>query len=131
MRARAFIGLGVCALTWPSFAHADFALSWSAPRGCPDRAGVLQRMTRLLGRPPGAANQPRFSVRGEVTELSDRAPRGYRVRLVSVTAEAPSERRVDGVSCERVTDAAALILAMAIDAEAVAARLAPPAPPTA
>jgi hypothetical protein len=129
MRARAVTVFASCALFWSTPARADFALEWSAPKGCPGHADVLARMTRLLGKPPGSASASALSVRGEVTELPSQAHDRFRVRLLSQTAEGPSERRVDGVSCERVTDAAVLILAMAIDAEAVAARLNTPSPP--
>ena len=129
MRACAVTVFGLCALFWSTAARADFALEWSAPKGCPSRAEVLARMTRLLGKPPGTAGEPALSVRGEVSELPSQPRERFRVRLLSRTAEGPSERTVDGVSCERVTDAAVLILAMAIDAEAVAARLNAPPPP--
>jgi hypothetical protein len=129
MRARAVTILGSCALFWSTAARADFALEWSAPKGCPGRAVVLARMTRLLGKPPDSTREPALWVRAEVTELPSQAHDRFRVRLLSQTAEGPSERSVDGVSCERVTDAAVLILAMAIDAEAVAARLNSPPPP--
>ena len=130
MRWCALTVAGLCALTWSTLARADFSLSWNAPPGCPDRAEVLARMARLLGRSPGSVREPRLGVRGEVVALPSRAADRFRVKLVSQSAEGPSERSVDGVSCERVTDAAVLILAMAIDAEAVAARLsAPPSPP--
>jgi len=91
-------------------------LDWSAPSDCPDEDSVRAAVERLVGRrlDPGAA-----------TPIYARAfilrPENGRLRLdLSVTEPGaqPHERRVEAQRCAELADAAALIIALAIDPEA-------------
>ena len=125
----------------PPPSSGPIALTWSAPAGCPDKAAVLARIERLLGGPPQGSDR-RLDARAEVEEI----PRGFRLEIDLATGDFESKRVLQGALCESVADAAALVIALAFDPDAVAAQEArqadstaaaptdtaspPPAPPT-
>ncbi len=129
-------GLGACVVAASLAAGAPvaaqplpsgLALQWSAPPQCPTAAQVSDAVARLLGRPLAEGPSPCVA-RARVQPLRRR---GWRLRLSIATRGAPRHRTLEGASCVAVTDAAALVLALAIDPEAVASRPAAPAPPEA
>jgi hypothetical protein len=102
--------------------------SWQAPAGCPSRDDLRAEIGRLLG--------------GEI-----RVPKGSDIKAVAVVAQGqtwslaietelagqPGRRSIEAASCQDLADATALIIALMIDPNAVAAH-APqsrpvPAPP--
>ena len=110
--------------------HAEEAgaltFSWQAPAGCPSRDDLRAKIARLLG--------------GEI-----RVPKGGDIKAVAVVAQGqtwslaietelagqPGRRSIEAASCQDLADATALIIALMIDPNAVAAH-APqsrPAPP--
>ncbi len=91
-------------------------LSWRAAEGCPAKAEVERQVLALLGGPTESASRVKASVRawrGEDTR--------WHVDIHTETQGVQGERKVDGETCKAVAEASALILAMAVDPEAVAA----------
>lgn len=101
----------------PPKAAAPITLVWTAPGECPTTAEVSARVEKLLGGPPAAADR-----RLEAIATVEPLPRGYRLEI-SLTADgATSGRILQGARCDSVADAAALVIALAFDPEAVAAQ---------
>src|SRR5260221_4610626 len=112
--------LGMLALTAAPVAAeepARLSLPWSAPPGCPGGSAVRQRTESLLG---GGPVEPRLSrslsARGKVTSSSGR----FELRLSTLDNGLAGERSIQGASCEELASAGALIIALAIDPQAVA-----------
>lgn len=101
-------GAGVGA---PHAAAAAPGLLWQAPSECPRAEEVTAAVAELLARPPRWD-----SVRVELSHTGSR----WRARLVTPEGE----RRFEGESCQAVTDAVTVVLALA--SEAVAAPAAAP-----
>ena len=96
-------------------AHAAPRLRWTAPPDCPAIAEVEADVERLLGGAPLDHVWPdALEAEGSVT----RARAGWRVRVVTITADGRSERRLTGASCREAAQAAALLVAVAIDPSA-------------
>jgi hypothetical protein len=95
-------------------APSDATIQWSAPPECPGEPAVHAAIERLIARPFGRSGEA-VRVDGEVT----RDPRGrYQLRLaITPRAGLPKERRLDGETCAQVTDAAAVVIALAVDAQ--------------
>jgi hypothetical protein len=107
--------------------HAEEAgvltFSWQAPSGCPSRDDLRAEIARLLG--------------GEI-----RVPKGGDIKAVAVVAQGqtwslaietelagqPGRRSIEAASCQDLADATALIIALMIDPNAVAAHATPPRP---
>jgi hypothetical protein len=110
-------------------------LEWAAPEGCPRRADVLARVLELI-----QSKESRAVVRGVVTRSGDRAL----LRLETSVTRAPRSgdaaasdalsgtRELAGATCEEVTAAGVLVIALAIDPDAAerGASGAPPPEPT-
>lgn len=109
-----------------------FALAWDAPPDCPSRARVEAEVVRLLGGavavPRGGAVQARALVAHE---------QQWSVSITTHNAGQTGRRFIEASSCQDLADATALIVALMIDPDAVAAHArdtevepqAPPAPP--
>ncbi len=107
----------------PSLARAQgLSLVWDAPLdGCPGAAEVTARAAGLLGSQE-AIDASALGADAQVRPLADGT-----VELTLTTTrpgEPAAERVVVGESCDAVASAAALIVALAIDPEALAARAA-------
>jgi hypothetical protein len=97
-----------------------FALTWNAPDECPDATTVEQYVDDVLG----DANFGPLAVHASGV-VSRTAEARYAVQLdLDTGAAQPSRRSLDAADCEAVSRAAALLIALAIRAEA-----APPSPP--
>jgi hypothetical protein len=83
------------------------SVTWSAPIGCPDRVWLEERIRRYLARDV----TPRLDVAGRI-DVDDQ---GYRLQL----RVDDQLRTLEGADCSRLTEAAALIIAVAADAVAV------------
>lgn len=99
-------------------------IAWTAPGGCPDAAVRVRLLADHLGRPPGARDRLIAIVRIEQRE------RDFLARIVVRGPARRIEREVAGAGCVTVTDAAALVLALAVEQQA-AIDLATAAPPPA
>ena len=87
-------------------------VSWEAPDECPTATEVTRRVEQLLGSPEALAGSP-VRMRAAVTSSGDGT------FVLSLRGERGA-RELRGESCEVVADAAALIVAMAVDPDAVA-----------
>lgn len=104
-------------------------LRWEAPDGCPPADEVRGEIARLLG--ASEQHQP------IEVEIAVARAGGARLRLdLRIRAPSPGERVIRGDDCASMSRAAALIVAMSIDPDAVARNAAAqpaaqPAPPSA
>lgn len=94
-------------------AHAP-AVEWHAPPECPDAAAFAKRMGTLL------AGRDDIEAQAVVIITTD-PDGGFAAQVRCVTGGTATERQVHGPVCESVADAAALVLAVQIDALAVGA----------
>ncbi len=118
-------GAGACALAslaasvaWTSNAFADAPrdLEWTAPRECPSKAEIVERVGRLVGpmRPLADALRARTSV-----SKDERG--GYHGEVARADDPESPPRRIDGDSCDAVAEAIVLILAIAVNPDAAMA----------
>lgn len=90
---------------------AQLELRWEAPPSCPDATAVRERVARQLAS-VGARGEPRkLQVEASLDTRSDTATLALRI----ASAEGEQSRVLVGRSCEEVTDAAVLIVAMTIE----------------
>ncbi len=101
----------------------SFALVWSAPAECPDSDTVASYVEQDVGEI--AYGPTALRARGTVSQSSDAR---YSVLLEFYTGgEQTSKRSLEGGSCQAVSQAAALVVALAIRAQ-VTPSAKPPAP---
>jgi len=103
----------------------SIALAWNAPPECPTQRDVLEEIHRRLGGTP-APGRSRLRASGTVQREGDGR---YRVHLTTDVGGVGGDKELDDASCSALTDAAALVLALTFDPEAVAAASASPRPP--
>jgi hypothetical protein len=117
----AVAGLGFAVLVSAS-AHAQrgsrFSLEWTAPAGCPDGDRVRQHAEALLGGPIEPRLSRPLGARGTVTRTGD----SFALDLATIDGELRGERHLAAPTCQELAAAAALIVALAVDPKAVAAR---------
>lgn len=119
-RAGIFLAASVAAIAAIAAAEPrPITLRWTAPPGCPGEAALSARIDRLLGGPPASTDR-RLDAAGVV----EATPQGFRleVTLSSGASGTESTRILQGATCEAVTDAGALVIALAFDPDAVAAQ---------
>jgi hypothetical protein len=92
-------------------------LSWRAPVGCPTEADVRQEITRALGGPPPSSSKRRVRALAVVEGGTLR----WSLRVATEVDGQRGSRSLEGSSCAALAEAAALIVALAFDADAVAA----------
>jgi hypothetical protein len=107
----AFVSFGVALAVHDAWG-AGLVLQWSAPPECPDVTDVRESVEKALGRELGEADSAALTAHGAVLAASGR----WELTLVigSGTSGARS-RRLEGNSCREVADAAALVLALALE----------------
>jgi hypothetical protein len=98
--------------------QAAFTLDWAAPAGCSTGDDVRARAESLLGGPIEPRLVHALTARGRVTPVDD----GLELRLETVDNGLRGERTLRGATCGELASAAALIIALAVDPETVAAR---------
>jgi hypothetical protein len=85
-------------------------IEWHAPSGCPDRSTVRRYVEEMLG--SGEAANSSLAARGGVLRLAnDRWTADLAVRMPSGSE---STRSFEGPTCESVTRAAALVIALSL-----------------
>ncbi len=100
-------------------------LEWNAPPGCPDADRFIGAVGRLLATTIDLDPTAAIAVRAEISS----GPQDYELALFVETAEVVEERRLHAPNCGELGDAAALVVATAVDAARVADVLVrPPAP---
>jgi hypothetical protein len=85
---------------------------WRAPAECPTDVDVLSRIEGLLGTLVSDLALPDLAARGRITLL---APEHYELVLETFQGEQRFHRTMRAASCAELTDAGALVLALAID----------------
>ena len=129
-RSKVWIAAGVWVAVWPALARAEAGtveIAWSAPADCPTRPDVETSIRDLLGRPPRLSDGRNLQVKARAERRHDRGWSGtIETRLGTTTGS----RTIATESCRAVAGATALIVALMIDPEAVAARGSPPATPS-
>jgi hypothetical protein len=107
------IGCMAGALTFPAVAAAApraLDLDWQAPSGCPDRNAIRRYVEEMLGNAEPATSL--LSARGGVLRVAvDRWSADLTLRGASGTE---STRTFEGPTCESVSRAAALVMALTI-----------------
>jgi hypothetical protein len=98
-------------------ASPPFRFAWTAPSGCPDKAGVLARVGELVG--PAARAEDDLWFEADVTPLESGR---WRAVLKSGWSGASTERRFESASCANIASATAFIIAMSLDPAGVAER---------
>ena len=97
-----------------------FELDWRAPAGCPDRGVIRRYVEEMLGSTEPATSP--LNARGGVARAAtDRWVADVTLRGAS---GAETTRSFEGPTCESVSRAAALVMALTLDSNEV-----PPAPP--
>jgi hypothetical protein len=88
-------------------------IEWEAPQGCPDVDTVYERLSAVLGGAPSDLGV--FSrVRGGIVE----APPAWQLTLVMFDGKQSRSRLISAPRCADLAEAAALAIALALDAEA-------------
>lgn len=98
------------------------ALDWDAPPGCPDGAAVRAEVRRLTG--PTETGPRHLTARASIVPAADGT---WTLALTTELDGVTGERILSGASCESLSDAAALMLAIILNPDLVVAT--PPAPP--
>jgi hypothetical protein len=113
---RSFLALGLVlpsTALWPLTGRTGappLELNWQAPAGCPDGAAILRYITKVVGNaePPSSALHARVNV----ARLN---PERWMADLtVGTSAAEESARTFEGPTCEAVSEAAALVIALAV-----------------
>jgi len=116
-----FIVLGVTLATALRLAPEAIAITWDAPASCPDAEYLRQRISEHLR-----------GVEVEATDVRARvlapAVAGARWRLQLAIGD-EGQRELEGESCAALADAAAVMVAISLNAAAQAAELTIPEPP--
>ena len=113
VRTQLALGLAVCNLV--SSAHAQtlpLPVSWRSPESCPQRPTFVLHLEGFLGRPLSAVDDRSLAVVGNVR--TD-AGQGYVARLRVGTKLGSQQRELAHRDCAELTEAAALVTALAID----------------
>lgn len=106
-----------CALVARADAGNSFAFAWRAPEGCPPAGAVEVEIDNLLGGP--AADHARDGLRVRATVEHGAL---WFVTLDTVSKKASGHRTIEAATCQGLANATALIVALMIDPDAVAAR---------
>jgi hypothetical protein len=91
-------------------------LAWSAPSVCPEEAVVRADVERYLGQALGARRDQKLRIEGVVKE-DPRA--GFTVTLRVTSARGTQRRELANADCTKLSEAAALVVALAIDPKLV------------
>lgn len=106
----------------------DVTLTWDAPAVCPAREALLARVAELVGQRGGEQSHAPLEVHASVTRRADGK---YHGELRTLQGGAERTRELDADSCFELTEASAVVIALAISPpdEPVPAAPAPEADP--
>lgn len=119
MRWLAVAGLSLGALLLPAVVLAGESVPevrWQTVASCPGQDQLEHEMERLLKQPLDTPRPYPIVLQGELSVVSGGS---FEVVVRSLVQGRPSERRLLHHDCTQLTNAAALVMAMAIDADAV------------
>ena len=94
----------------------NVAIAWGAPPVCPSQRELERQIELLLRRPLTSPRAHAIVVRGKVIATAEG---DYEVIIRATSEFGPSERLVRHRDCGSLTEAAALVIALAIDPEAL------------
>jgi len=94
-------------------------LTWIAPEQCPDRPFLIAEIEKLVGRPLNAIDEPSIKATATITKKDIDT---WVLRLRTRERGVEGERELVADNCDTLAQAAALILALSIDPEAVETR---------
>ncbi|HTQ03300.1 MAG TPA: hypothetical protein VMI54_05565, partial [Polyangiaceae bacterium] len=100
------------------------ALSWSAPAECPDEAAMRAAIESRLGQALEARRDQRLRIEGTLT---GDAAAGYTATLKVTSKRGTQKRVLSHADCVKLTDAASLVAALAIDPTLAVRASSPPA----
>lgn len=100
----------VVSWTWSVAAqpNARLALTWNTPPGCPTAENLQARVNALLGGEGSASRVADVRASGQV----ERTESGFRLLLSTEVAGAPSSRVIEARTCDELTGAAAIAIAL-------------------
>jgi hypothetical protein len=111
--------VGVFAVAGPALAQGSpgqVTLRWSAPDECPDDVRFLHQIETLLGQSLLETKGPSLTVR---VSAQGNPERGYAGKISFASPQGDEERFLSHPRCEKLVEAMALIIALAIDPERV------------
>lgn len=116
-------------LSFPASAELppQITVEWAGSPLCPRSLGLDAEILRLLGDRRTEGEPTKFVAR--VDELADRSVNYYRLSLTVSSESRRADRSVELATCTDVQDAAALLIASAIDPDAITRAKPPPPPP--
>jgi len=100
-------------------------IEWTAPSSCPQVAQVRQRVAALMEAPLESLEDSVFIANGVVEPGEPE----WKLELTLTTADGTEARELNGESCEALTDAAAVVISIALSPSAPPAPELPPAKP--
>lgn len=100
-----------------------YGLEWDAPPGCPGADDVRRAIDRSLG--PGVVSDGKTDARIRIISIES----GYRMDLI-LAGPSAGERTLEASDCRDLADAAALIVAIAVDPNVLTRSPAPRVQPT-
>jgi hypothetical protein len=103
--------------------EAALDLRWRAPAGCSPEVELRAEVERLVGHPVPAGEAPALRAEAAVGGVEG----AWRVRLRTSVDGADGEKWLEAPSCRSLADAVALVVALAYDPQALAARAEGPA----
>ncbi len=124
MRARYFgPGIGLAVWLWSIVGAAQttpgrVSLRWSAPDECPDDVQFVHQVEALLGRSLSDSSEQALTVHASV---QGNAALGYSATLLFSGVRGLDERSLQHPQCEKLAEASALVVALALDPERVRA----------
>jgi hypothetical protein len=89
-------------------------LVWSAPAGCPDGGAIKSEVLRLAG--AGTRNSRHLKARASIRPDAET---GWTLALATDLDGVPGERTLAGQSCQSLSDAATVMLALILNPEVV------------
>ncbi len=107
--AAVLLGLLGPAVPEPPKTPAGFTLRWQAPQGCSSAEAIEARVAALLSAPAAGEGI------AEVEAVVRRTPRGVHMRLTTQFEGAVDQREVDSGSCEALSEATAMLLAVSLE----------------
>jgi hypothetical protein len=116
------LALAALLFTLPATAEVRYpsgTISWSAPHQCPREAKLVDEIERLLGQPLSVARKQELVLNARVTGNEEE---GYAVRIMVTSTAGAYERILRHEDCGKLTEGAALVMALAIDPERVQAQ---------
>ncbi len=124
------VGLAVLVFAGAALADepaAPVVLRWTAPVGCPTEGEVRDEIDRVLGGAPAATSPRHLRADAVVTRAGKE---GFHIHLVTDMGGSLGERDFGGPTCRAVAKAAAVIVALTFDPDAIARKSGTVAPPS-